>query len=225
MRLLPVLLLPLALLAACGGSGSGASPAEALATAKSHLDTTSGLHLHLTTADLPDGVTAPSDADGVLTDAPAFDGTITLPVLGVSAKVAVVAVGGRVWAKLPFTGHYQQIDAAKLGVPDPSTLLDPSAGVSSLLSASQSPAAHGSKRGGTDNRTILTEYDATLPGTAVARIIHGAEGDFDAAYTIDDAGDLVGATLTGHFAGASKPVFSYTLTLSDYGTTQEITAP
>jgi lipoprotein LprG len=223
-------LLPLTGLVACGGSGgsdgsSGAAPADALATAKSHLDTTSGVHVTLATSDLPSGVTAPTRADGVLTRAPAFSGSITVPVLGISADVGVIAVDGKVWAKLPFTSSYQTIDPAKFGVPDPAALLDPTDGISALLSESRDATKGSSRRGGQDNRSILTEYDATVPGDAVAKIIHGATGDFQAAYTIDDGGDLDEATLTGHFAGAAKPSFTYTVTLSDYGTTQEIAAP
>jgi lipoprotein LprG len=218
----------LAGLTACGGGGSsssGAAPADALATAKSHLDATSGVHVTLATSDLPSGVTAPTKADGVLTRAPAFSGSITVPVLGVSASVAVVAVDGTVWAKLPFTSSYQTIDPAKFGVPDPAALLDPTDGISALLAESTGATKGSSQRGGEDNRSILTEYDATVPGDAVAKIIHGATGDFQAKYTVDDAGDLEAATLTGRFAGQDKPAFTYTVTLSDYGTTQEITAP
>jgi len=224
----PTLLATAALLclAACGGgSSSGLAPSQALAQAEAHLDATSGVHLTLATTDLPSGVTAPTKAEGVLTRAPAFQGTMTLPVLGASASVGVISVGGKVWAKLPFTGSYQAIDPAKFGVPDPATLLAPKTGVGSLLADSQGATKGKSVRGGTDDRSILTEYDATLSGSDVARIIPGATGTFQAAYTIDDAGDLDQATLTGHFAGDGEPAFTYTVTLSDYGTTQTVTAP
>lgn len=222
----PILGLGLALtaLAGCGGHSS-LSPSDALARAKHHLDTTSGVHLTLTSADVPSGVTAPSKADGVLTSKPAFQGTITLPIMGISASIGVVAVGDRVWAKLPFTTSYQPIDPATYGVPDPARLLSPSDGISNLLAESTGVSAGSSQRGGADDKTILTEYDATVPGTDMAKVIPNATGPFRAAYTIDDSGYLDSAKLTGRFDGAAHPAFTYTVTLSDYGATQDISAP
>lgn len=208
----------------CGGHAT-TSPGTALTQAEQHLDSTSGVHLTLTSSGVPAGVTAPSKADGVLTRAPAFQGTITLPVMGISASIGVIALGNRVWAKLPFTTSYQPIDPAKYGVPDPAALLTPATGVSHLLAQSRGTTTGASRRGGTDDKAILTEYDATLPGADVAKVIPGATGSFRAAYTIDDSGYLDSAALTGHFAGAGHPTFTYTLTLSEYGTTQHISAP
>ena len=79
-------------------------------------------------------------------------------------------------------------------------------------------------RGGQDNKDILTTYTGSVPGDAVAHIIPGASGDFDASYDIDSDGQLVQAALTGVFYSGS-PSMTYTLTLSDYGTTQDVTAP
>lgn len=211
-------------LVGCGGHSSLA-PSDALSQAKHHLDTTSGVHLTLTSGDVPSGVTAPSRADGVLTSKPAFQGTITLPVLGVSASIGVIAVADKVWAKLPFTTSYQSIDPAKYGVPDPARLLSPTDGISNLLAESTGVSTGSSRRGGAGNKTILTEYDATVPGTDVAKVIPNATGSFRAVYTVDDSGHLDSAALTGHFDGASHPAFTYTVTLTDYGTTQDISAP
>jgi lipoprotein LprG len=221
---IPGLVAAVLVLTACGGHSS-LSPSDALAQAKRHLDTTSGVHITLTSDNVPSGVTAPSKADGVLTHARAFQGSITVPVMGISASIGVIALGDKVWAKLPFTFSYQQIDPAKYGVPDPAGLLDPHTGISNLLAESTGVKAGSSHRGGTDNKTVLTEYDATVPGADVAHVIPGATGPFRAAYTIDDSGDLDSAALTGHFAGTSHPAFTYTVTLSDYGTHQDITAP
>lgn len=213
-------------LAGCGGSGGDSlSPEDALAEAKKHLDDTSGVHFALATDDLPSGVEALKKADGTLTRAPAFKGTITVPVLGVEADVDVVAVDGKVYAKLPFTAGFQEIDPADYGVPDPATLLDPDDGISSLLDATEDVKKGDSVRGGEDNKQVLTEYAGTLPGDAVDKVLPGATGDFDATYTIDDDGELSKAVITGRFNGADHDPNTYTVTVDDYGTDEKITAP
>jgi len=210
---------------ACGGSGSSLSPADALAQAKKHLDETKGVHVVLATKDLPAGVDGLEKADGVLTRAPAFKGTITAPIKGLTASVDVVAVGGKVYVKLPFVGTFQDVDPADFGVPDPATLLDPDTGISSLLPATEHVKKGDSVRGGKDNKQVLTEYSGSVPGDAVAGVIPGATGDFDATYTIDDDGELTQAVVTGRFNGADVAPNTYTVTLDDYGTSPEISAP
>ncbi|MEX0427742.1 LppX_LprAFG lipoprotein [Nocardioides sp. DS6] len=209
----------------CGGSGGGLTPHDALAEAKKHLDDTAGVHVVLATKDLPDGVDGLEKADGVLTRAPAFKGTITAPIKGLKASVDVVAVGGKVYVKLPFVGSFQAVDPADFGVPDPATLLDEKTGISSLLPATEKVTKGDSVRGGKDNKQVLTEYSGTVPGSAVAGIISGATGDFSATYTIDGDGVLTEAVLTGHFNGTGVAANTYTVDLDDYGTHPEITAP
>ena len=91
------------LLGACSGGDDEepATPEDALAGAKTKLDETSGVSLALTTDQLPDGVDALSEASGVGTHAPAFEGDIKVIYNGLSVEVPVIAVDGRVYAKLP----------------------------------------------------------------------------------------------------------------------------
>jgi lipoprotein LprG len=212
-------------LAGCGASGGGLAPTVALKEAKQHLDQTSGVHFALDSTDLPAGVTAVSKADGVLTRAPAFQGSITVPVMGIGATVQIIAVGGKVWAKLPFTSSFQTIDPAQYGAPDPQSLLDPATGIASLLPATTALSAGDSHRGGVGNKEILTDYHGTVPGATVSHVIPGSTGDFAATYTIDGDGYLSQAVLTGHFDGAATAPSTYTVTVTAYGTTQQITAP
>lgn len=223
---LPVLAL-LAPLAACGGGSgdSGLSPAKTVAEAKTHLDDTKGVHFSISSDDVPKGVTTLVKADGVLTRAPAFKGTITVPVLGTQADIGIVAVDGEVYAKLPFTSHYQTVDPSDYGVPDPATLLDPDTGISSLLPATEGLKKGDSVRGGSDNKSVLTEYSGTVPGADVAKVLPGASGDFTATYTIDDHQILSKAVITGHFNGDKVAANTYTVTVSDYGTDETITKP
>ena len=212
-------------LTGCGGSSTPTeSPAAALADAKKALDATSGVQLQLDGSNLPDGGVLVAAA-GTLTRAPAFDGSITVKVLGASAKVPVVAVGGKVYAKLPLTTSWQTIDPSEYGVPDPASLISADTGISNLLTATADPKAGDSVRGGKDNKEILTTYTGTLPASAVATIVSSATGTFDVSYTIGSDHRLSQAVLTGSFYGADSAASTYTLTLDGYGTDKTITAP
>ena len=83
-------------LAGCGGSSAkpaSLSPQKAVALAKANLDKTPGLHLTLTGTDLPGSGTTLVSADGTLTRAPAFDGTLVVSLLGAHPTIPVIAVG------------------------------------------------------------------------------------------------------------------------------------
>ena len=103
--------------------------------AKTTVDETSGLSISLNTDDLPDGVTGIVAAEGVGTHAPAFEGTITVRLLGNSVEVPVTAVDDEVYVVLPLTSDYQTIDPGEYGAPDPAQLMSPDEGFSSLLPA------------------------------------------------------------------------------------------
>ena len=200
----PVVLgLALGGLSACSdddeGGGSDASAEEALAAAKKSLDETSGVNISLATEDLPNGVTGITSAEGTGVHPSAFEGTFKLSVSGLPADAEVIAVDGTTYAKnsllLP---DWTPIDPSDYGAPDPAKLMDPDDGFSGLLAAAEDVKAGDSVRGGEDNKEIFTEYTGTISSDAVEALIPTAEGDFD---------------------------FTYTLTLDDYGTEKEITAP
>ena len=200
------------------------SPEDVLTQAKQTLDETSGVSLTLATTDLPSGVTGITKAAGVGTHAPAFDGSITVVLSGNTFEVPVVAVDDKVFAQLPLTPGWQDVDPTEYGAPDPARLMSPDAGFSSLLAATSDLEAGDSVRGGRSNTEILTAYTGTVPDTAVKNIIPGASGDFDATYTVTDDGELRQAELTGVFYKRS-PSMTYTIDFEDYGTDQEIIAP
>ena len=58
-----------------------------LAAAADTLAATSGVDLTLSTDDLPEGVSGITEADGIATNAPAFEGTITVIFAGQSVDV------------------------------------------------------------------------------------------------------------------------------------------
>lgn len=207
-----------------GGGGSDATPEEVFAAAKTNLDETSGVNLTLSTKDLPDGVTGVEKAEGVGTHAPAFEGSITVVLSGQAFEVPVVAVDGKVYAQVPLTTGWQDIDPSEYGAPDPAQLMSTDSGFSSLLPATTDVEKGDSVRGGADNKEVLTEYTGTVPGDVVKNIIPTASGDFDATYTITDDDELRTAKLTGVFYKDSDPM-TYTVTFEDYGTEKDITAP
>jgi lipoprotein LprG len=199
-------------------------PEEVMELAKTTVDETSGLSIRISTDDLPDGVTGIEDAEGVATHEPAFEGSITVPLMGNAIQVPVIAVDGMVYAELPLTSGYQEVDPSEYGAPDPAQLMSPDEGFSSLLTATTDLETGESVRGGAGNKEVLTEYTGSVPSTAVANVIPSAEGDFDVTYSITSEGELREAVLTGVFYPDSDEM-TYTLEFDDYGTEPDITAP
>jgi lipoprotein LprG len=217
----------LAGLTSCSGSGSpskpAVSPATHLARAKAALDATSGVRIGLSTPKLPSGVSGLLGATGIGTHAPAFDGSIKVSATGVTADAAVVAVGGTVYAKLPFTTTFVKIDPADYSAPDPASLLAKDGGLSSLLTAATGVKKGKQERSG---KVVLTGFTATVPGKAVARVIPSASpgAAFAARFTLTSGDRLSQAVLTGPFYPRADDV-TYTISFDDYGTKKNITAP
>jgi lipoprotein LprG len=208
----------------CGGNSSHEDPAAALRTAQQKLEDTSGVTLSLSTDDLPGGVQGLKSATGTVTDAPAYDGTLGVVTSIGSFSVPVKSVGGKVYAQIPLTPGWSEVDPSDYGAPDPADLLSGDTGVPSLLSATSDPKSGKDVRGGAGNKEVLATYTGTVPGSAVSSIIPGATGTFEATYAVAPDGELRQATLTGVFY-AGHPANTYTLVLSDYGTSKDITAP
>ncbi len=211
---------------ACSGDSSTTpeqTPEDILGAARQALDDTSGVTVSLTTEALPDGVDGVLDATGTGTHAPAFDGSIKVLINGLSVDVPVVAVDGLVYAKLPFTLRYAEIDPGDYGAPDPADLLATEGGVSSWLTAATGVTEGDQVR---DGDQVLTSYSGSVPGDAIASVIPSADdtATFEATFEIDDGGRLTSADVTGPFYGDQGEV-DYTLTLADYGTEKDITAP
>lgn len=208
-----------------GGETSDKSPDEVMELAKTELDETEGVTLKLSADALPEGVSGLVSAEGTATHAPAFDGTIVVIFGGMNAEVPVRAVDGKVYAQVPLTTGWSEVDPADYQAPDPAELIDPDQGVSNLLVSTEDLQKGDSVRGGQDNADILTTYSGTVPGEVMKGLLPSADGDeFDVDYEISDDGQLRGATLTGVFYPDSEEM-TYTVTLDDYGQGADVSAP
>lgn len=219
-------------LASCSGDATSAGPGkddptpeEVMAQAKAALDETSGVELSLSTEDDRTDGDFLKSAQGVITDAPAFQGTAGGRFLGFNAEdVEVRSVDGDFYIMAPVIG-WDTYEPAELCAPDPALLLDPETGVSNVLIAATGLEVGDQRRAEDDNSVIVTPYTAAVPGKAVTSILPCAPGEsFEATFTIDEEGRLRAADLTGKFFSGGGDI-TYTITISAYGVTQEITAP
>ena len=192
----------------------GVLAAAAAATLDRHLRR----QLTLSTDDLPDGINAIQKADGVATDAPAFEGTLTVLLTGQAFEVPVIAVDDQVFAQIPLTPGWSHVDPGRLRRTRPGRLPLRPTTASPRSSAPATDLEKGeSVRGGADNNEILTTYTGMVPGDVVAKVIPGASGDFELTAQITDDDELRELSLTGVFyAGADAD--TYTVGFDDYGT-------
>jgi lipoprotein LprG len=139
-------------------------------------------------------------------------------------QVPVKSVAGKVYAKIPLTPVFTEINPSDYGAPDPGLLTSSDKGIPAILSATTAAKAGKQIRGGTDNKEVLSTYTGSVPAAAVGNLIPGASGQFAATYGIADNGELRQATLTGAFY-AGQPPMSYSLVLTGYGNATDISAP
>jgi lipoprotein LprG len=176
-------------------SSDGQTPADRLAAAKKSFDDADYIGFDLRTDKLPSDIQGLLSATGTGTHAPAFTGEVKVHT-AIDITAPVVAVDGKVYAKLPFS-PYSEIDPGKYGAPDPADLMDPDGGISALFPQTKDPETGGSQR---DGSVVLTEINGTLPGDAVKAVFPSAgTGDFDVSYTLTDDDAIDSVRITGPF--------------------------
>jgi hypothetical protein len=211
-------------LAGCSGGSSEESAPDLLAHAKHTLDEASSAHFVLSSEGAPETGTSLVGGEGDIARPSSFDGTLKVNALGTTLDLEVVSIDGTVWAQLPFTSSYSEIDPAQFGFGDPGALLDPDSGISQLLGE-----ATGAKLG-EERRVdgeVVREVTAEIPGDLVEQILTSADPtqSVRARFSIaPDSGELRRAELTGPFFTAEDDA-TYILELSDFGADVEITAP
>lgn len=217
-----------ALLTSLGaGCSGGAKPADAqslLSSAKATLDSASSAHFTLSSANATtSGGTTITGGEGDLQRPDKLKGSLNVVVHGVTASVQVVAVGNQVYAELPFTTKFSKIDPSAFGLGNPSQLIDPSQGLSSLLSSATGANVTGQQR---INGELVDEVSATIPGASVPVLPDAnPSAPVQLVAAIDPSShQLRRVTLTGPFvkAGVSS---TFTLTLTSYGEDVQITLP
>lgn len=184
----------------CSGSSSGSQPVgERLAAAKKSFDAAKFISFNLTSQDLPGDVSALESAHGTGTHAPAFTGEIQVHK-GLSLSAPIVAVGGKVYFKLPFVS-WSEINPSDYGAPDPAALMNKSTGLSSLLADTVNPKLAGSERRGSN---VLTKVTGSLPGKDVHALFpSAAESAFKVVFLLTDGNDLRSVSMTGPFYGGN----------------------
>jgi len=218
--------LAVTVLAGCsGGSDSGAPLPQRLAAAKRTLDRAASIDLTLRAQRLPASVSGIRQASGVATHAPAFRGTITIAASGLldGQTVSVVAVDDRVYARMPFTSSYVEVDPADFNAPDPAGLMDARTGLSALLSAATDLSAAGEERQGDD---VLTAVSGKVPGATVTGVFPSASPrrPFDATFWLDGDDRLRRAEVTGPFYG-DGPAVTYEILVTASDEPVQITPP
>ncbi len=207
-----------------GGSGSSESPTKALSEAKAAMDKASSWHMVLATTSKPSG-DAVLKADGVGTHDPAaWKGSVDVMFKGFQATVPLVAVDGKVYAKIPLGPPiYTTIDPAEYNAPDPAGFMDPDNGLSALLTKLKDARTNGTARAGSQ---VVTTYGGSLDGADVQKIIPSADATATYATTvnINKSHEVTSVTVKGPFFSGSGDV-TYTLNVDDYGQDVKITAP
>jgi lipoprotein LprG len=220
--LLAAVLLPVAGCGEDAGLGDG-PPDKVLPAAQTALEATSGVSLSLTTDELPSGVDGVREATGIATNAPAFEGELIVVLNGLDVVVPVIAVDGKVWARLPFTATFAPVIPADYGAPDPAQLMAAESGLSTWLSeATEVEKGDRVRRGD----SVLSSYGGTLSGEVVDATIPMADetAEFPVTFLIDEKGRLRSVLVSGPFYGSDNEV-EYTVDIDDYGTTKDIEAP
>jgi lipoprotein LprG len=209
--------------------GEGRTPEEVMELAKETLDETSGVRIELDSDGLPDDLdqTVLVSAAGVGVHPASFEGELVGRAFGLTEDGDVIAIDGTVWLDLPILlgPGFHEIDPAEYGAPDPSQLIAAEGGLSDLFVETADLEEGEEIRGGDDNTEVLTEYSGTLTGDQVRQIIPSADGDsFEVLYQVTSGGELRSAEITGEFYDGTDDT-TYTLTLTEYGTEQDISAP
>ncbi|NUT38567.1 MAG: LppX_LprAFG lipoprotein [Thermoactinospora sp.] len=153
-------------------------------------------------------------ADGRITSAGDADGTISVEVFGQLTEMNFVLQGDTVYFKGP-TGSYQKMPRAQLMQLlqyDPSQVLSPDKGVSTLLAAATNPTVDGEEGG-------AYKVTAALTKAQLATLVPGVTQDVSAQLLVDKA--------TSRLTKVTLPLQggSVIVSLSDYDAAVTVTPP
>ena len=215
----------LSALAACGSTPPPPNPATVLRDAKQSIDAAPAVHFTLTSSGVTGTGSLLTGGNGDARRPDGFTGVLNVVVSGFPVNVDVVSVGGIFYARTPLSGGaYAPTDPASYGFGDPAKLLDPTSGLSSLLTLCTDTAAAPDDRLNGEN---LTEVTCSMPGAAVGSLLTSA--DPSKPVTADIGVDatthqLRRVTLTGPFFSATQ-ASTFTVVLTNYGENVTVTPP
>ena len=207
-----------------GCSRELADPDAALNAAKRHLDRSETVRFRVQGDRLPDSGVLLLSGRGQAKRPSSFRGSFRVSTSGVSSTVRVVSIDGQLYARLPLTTEFAEVEPSDLGIPDPARLLDPDRGMSTLLADARRVRAIGQIR---QDDVVLDEVSATVPAKSVARFLYVAdqEGHVRATFRlVPESHELRSATFTGPFYGKDDRS-RYTITLDEYGEPVRIERP
>ncbi|RFU20036.1 LppX_LprAFG lipoprotein [Geodermatophilus marinus] len=211
--------------AGCGSDEPAVTAEGLLEQARATLDGADSVHFVLTSEGASGAGTALVGGEGDIARPASFSGTLQVRTAGTTVDLPVVSVDGTVWAELPFTSGFTEVDPAEFGVGDPGALLDPDTGITRLLAGAEDAELGEERR---VEGAVVREVTATLPGDLVEQVLatQDPQRPVDARLSIDpETGELRSAELVGPFFSAEGEDGVYTLELSGYGTDVDITAP
>lgn len=229
-RVLPAALAAVVLaLTACSDDGDTggdppADPQAQLDTAADLLNEATSVKFVVEGDDLPDDGTVVVGGEGVAVPPSSFEGEIRIRAGALPATIKVVSVDGTLWAQLPLTSGFEEVDADDLGFGDPGLLIDPDQGVSQLLTSGTEVTAGEQVR---VDGEVYDQVESVLPGELVGQVLTIADpaAEVQAVWALDsETGHLRQATLTGPFYDGGDDQ-TYTVSLDDYDEPAEISAP
>jgi lipoprotein LprG len=204
-------------------ASAGPSPEALLRQAKATLDSTSSVHFALSSKNVPSSGTNLSGGTGDAVRPDELRGSFNVTVDGLGATVSVAAKGGVFLVKLPFATGYTRTNPAALGIGNPSQLLNPSTGLSAILTAGTNARFSGSERIAGE---LLYMVTTEVPGSSVPILpTAGAPRPVTLVAAINPHDrQLRQLSLTGYFLSATATT-TYVLRLTRYGEAVSITLP
>jgi hypothetical protein len=212
------------LLILCGCGAPALNATVLLQTSKKVLDGTSSFHFVLSSSDVSGSGALLTGGSGDMTRPASMSGKLQVTIFGLALTVPVVSVNGTFSVELPPGSTFTTANPSDYGFADPAKLIDPTAGLSSLLLVCTSPEVESDDR---YNGEALHEIACTLPGATVAALLTSANSAKSVAATFGiDTGtnQLRRVVLTGPFVNAGSNS-TYTLVLTNYGENVTVTPP
>jgi len=211
----------LALITACGGPPP--NPTTLLAQAKTTLDATPSLHFNLSSDNAAGSGALITGGSGDVRRPSSFSGTLNVVFAGLSVDVQAIGVGSQFWVRLPTSSSFQLTSPSDYGFGNPSQLMDPDHGLSTLLVQCQKPVLQSDDR---LNGEQLHEVGCTLPGSLIAALLVDAHPQTPVAATFGittSSTQVRRVVLIGPFFSTQNSTF--TLVLDNYGENVTVTPP